>query len=64
METFTSLLFDKAHWEFELFVGLIETIVIDVVFGYFVYKKIIKPYMRRKMIKEEHKRHDITINHR
>ena len=29
-ETFTSLLSDRAHWEFEIFVGFIETLVIDV----------------------------------
>ena len=29
-ETFWSLLHHTAHWSFELFVGLIETFVIDV----------------------------------
>lgn len=29
-ETFTSLLRDRAHWEFELFVGFVEMVVFDV----------------------------------
>ena len=32
-ETFRSLLHDRAHWEFELFVGLVEMIVFDVLIG-------------------------------
>lgn len=29
-DTFRSLLHDGAHWEFELFVGFLETVIIDV----------------------------------
>ena len=32
-ETFWTLLRDRAHWEFELFVGFVEMIVFDVVVG-------------------------------
>jgi hypothetical protein len=36
-ETFRSLLHDKAHWEFELFVGFVEMLVFDVVVGVFAW---------------------------
>lgn len=65
-ETFSSLLHDKAHWQFELFVGLIETIVIDVVFGFIIWGLILKPYWKRRkreIIREEHKRHNIKEKH-
>ena len=32
-ETFWTLLHDKAHWEFELFVGGVEMIIFDVLVG-------------------------------
>ena len=32
-ETFSSLLRDKAHWEFELFVGFVEMVVFDLLIG-------------------------------
>jgi hypothetical protein len=32
-ETFWTLLHDGAHWEFELFVGLVETVIFDVLIG-------------------------------
>jgi hypothetical protein len=65
-ETFSSLLCNKAHWEFELFVGLIETIVIDLVFGLLLWKGFIKPYITRKrkeLIEEEHRLHGIKDIH-
>ena len=65
-ETFSTLLHDQAHWEFELLVGLLETIVIDVVLILFVWKGLIKPYLAKRkkdIIAEEHKRHGIRENH-
>jgi hypothetical protein len=61
-ETFTTLLKDPSHWEFELLVGLIETFFLDIVFGFFIYRSFIKPYIARKrktVIEEEHKKHGI-----
>lgn len=41
-ETFLSLLHNRAHWGFELFVGLIETLVIDgVLLG------LVWPFLRK-----------------
>lgn len=48
IETFSYLLRDKAHWEFELLVGLIETIIIDLVFGVLIWKMILKPYLCKR----------------
>jgi len=62
-ETFTSLLHDSAHWKFELFVGLIETIVIDVFIGFFLWKKWLKPRWEKRIVKQEHERHGIKDEH-
>ena len=39
-ETFWSLLHDRAHWEFELFVGLIEMLVFDGLIGLLLWPTI------------------------
>ena len=43
-ETFTTLLHDRAHWEFELFVGFVEMLVFDVVVGLFCL-----PFIRKHL---------------
>ena len=65
-ETFWTLLHDWPHWEFELFVGLVETIVIDFVVGFLIWKKMLKPYMAKKktdIINNEHQIHGIAEEH-
>lgn len=37
-ETFWTLMYDSAHWKFELFVGFVETVVLDGVIGYLGYR--------------------------
>ena len=41
-ETFRSLLHDRAHWEFELFVGGIEMIVFDLIIGVIIAPFVLK----------------------
>jgi len=41
-ETFWALLHDKAHWEFELFVGFVEMLVFDVALGMLLWPTIKK----------------------
>lgn len=41
-ETFWTLFHDKAHWEFELFVGFVEMIAFDVIVGLLLYPWIKK----------------------
>jgi len=36
-ETFWTLMHNKAHWEFELFVGFVEMLVFDVVVGILIW---------------------------
>jgi len=59
-ETFTSLLRDGAHWEFELFVGFLEMIVFDVVIGLIflpVVKKHWKHHIDRDRADETYRRY-------
>ena len=57
-ETFWQLLKDPAHWEMELVVGLAETIVIDLLIGLLIWRKLIKPKWEAR-IHREHKIHDL-----
>ena len=41
-ETFRTLLHDKAHWEFELFVGFLEMLVFDGLVGMLAW-----PFIRK-----------------
>ncbi len=41
-ETFWTLLHDKAHWEFELFVGFVEMLLFDGLIGLLLWPTIKK----------------------
>ena len=41
-ETYWTLLHDAAHWEFELFVGLVEMVVFDLIGGLLLWPVIRK----------------------
>jgi len=47
-ETFWTLLHNGAHWQFELFVGLVETLVIDVFIGLLAWPWIKKHWKHHK----------------
>jgi hypothetical protein len=46
-EGFGFLLHSQGHWQFELFVSLIETIVLDVVILYIGWQKLVKPHIHK-----------------
>lgn len=52
LETFGQLARDPAHWQFELFVGFIETVVFDVVVGALVWPAI-KDHIHRDINRME-----------
>ncbi len=52
-ETFRSLLHDRAHWEFELFVGFVEMLVFDGLVGLMIW-----PFVKK------HWQHHVNRDHR
>jgi hypothetical protein len=48
-ETFRSLLHDRAHWQFELFVGGIEMVVFDLLIGALLFPFIKKHWNHHLM---------------
>lgn len=64
-ETFWTLLQDPAHWEFELFVGLVETIIIDVLLIGLGWRVFLKPYVasrQKAVIDREHEIHGLEAH--
>jgi hypothetical protein len=57
-ETFWTLLHDSAHWEFELFVGLVEMLVFDVLVGLVLW-----PFLQKHWIHhiDRDKREELTM---
>jgi hypothetical protein len=57
-ETFDALVHDKAHWQFELFVGAVESLVVDVVIIALIWGQFIKPHIHRDISSQDKHMHD------
>lgn len=58
-ETFWTLLHDKGHWEFELFVGFVEMLVFDVLVGLLLWP-FIKKHWKHHIDRDKHELLHVT----
>ena len=57
-ETFDALVHDKAHWQFELVVGAVESLVIDVVIVALIWGQFIKPHIHKDIDTQDKHMHE------